>query len=311
MSMPQDVIGVDVAKQWIDVFHLSSGRHARFETTRTALRRFARQASGALVVCEATGGYERPLVDALAAAGVAFVRVNPRHAREFARATGRLAKTDRVDAQILARMGRALELSPEAPIDPAVRRLADLTARRDDLTAEIVREKSRAAAAQDPWIVRRIRRLVRILEAERTTVDAEIERQVASVPDLAERRRRLRAAPGVGPVVAATLIARLPELGLLDRRRIASLAGLAPHACDSGQRRGQRLIWGGRTEVRRALYIAAFVASRCDPRLRAFRARLEAAGKPPKQAIVACARKLLTILNAMLRSGADYRPAEA
>lgn len=309
MTLPQDFIGVDIAKDWIDVFHLATAKRERIATTGAALARFARTARGALVVLEASGGYERPLAEALARAGVDYARVNPRQAREFARATGRLAKTDRVDAELLAAMGRALELAPTPVPDANRARLAALVARRDDLVAMIRSEKNRARQTGDRWIAREIARLVAVLERHIAAVEAEIEALLAADAELAEQSRRLRAVPGIGPVVAAVLIARLPELGQLGRRQIASLAGLAPHADDSGLRRGKRRIWGGRADVRRALYMAGFTASRYDPTLKAFRHRLEAAGKPVKLAITACARKLLTILNAMFRDQADYRRA--
>jgi transposase len=307
MTLPRDVLGVDVAKGWIDVFSLATGARRHVSVTGGALARFARTAAGALVVFEASGGCERPLAAALAQAGVPFARVNPRQARDFARATGRLAKTDRVDAEVLARMGRALDLAPTPPEEPDRARLADLLARRDDLVGMIQAEKNRASTARDPWIARGIARVLRVLERHLAALGAEIDGLVAACEPLADEARRLRSAPGVGPLVSATLVARLPELGRLDRRRIAALAGLAPHACDSGLSRGSRHVWGGRAEVRRALYLAAFVASRCDPRFRAFRHRLQAAGKPLKVAITACARKLLTILDAMTRTGQDYR----
>jgi transposase len=307
MTLPRDVLGVDVAKGWIDVFCLATGARRRIATAPATLARFAGSAAGALVVFEASGGCERPLAAARARAGAPFARVNPRQARDFARATGRLAKTDRVDAEMLARMGAALDLVPTPPEDPVRARLADLLARRDDLAGMIRAEKNRAATARDPWIARGIARVLRVLERHLATLGAEIDALVAACAPLGAEVRRLRSAPGVGPLVSATLVARLPELGHLDRRRIAALAGLAPHACDSGLSRGRRHVWGGRAEVRRALYLAAFVASRCDPRIRAFRARLQAAGKPLKVALVACARKLLTILDAMVRTGRDYR----
>ncbi|TPE47336.1 IS110 family transposase [Amaricoccus solimangrovi] len=308
--MPQDVFGVDVAKDWIDVFSLSSGSRQRIATTKAALARFAKIAAGHFVVFEASGGYERTLAAALVRAGVAFARVNPRQARDFARATGRLAKTDRVDAEVLARMGQALDLAPTHPEDPDRARLADLIARRDDLGGMIRAEKSRGATARDPWIAREIARIVRVLERHLAVLGAEIAGLLGACERLDVVARRLRSVPGVGPLVSATLVARLPELGCLDHRRIAALAGLAPHACDSGLSRGKRHVWGGRAEVRRALYLAAFVASCRDPRFKAFRHRLQAAGKPFKVAITACARKLLTILNAMVRSGQDYRGSE-
>jgi transposase len=237
---------------------------------------------------------------------VAYARVNPRQAREFARASGRLAKTDRVDAEVLARMGRALELAPTPPEDPDRARLSDLVARRGDLTATITREKNRAGTTRDPWLKREIAALLKVLEAHLKAVETGIAALIDTRDRLATEARRLRSVPGIGPALAAVILARLPELGSLDHRRIASLAGLAPQACDSGIHRGKRRIWGGRADVRRALYLAGFIASRHDPTLKTFRQRLEAAGKPPKLAITACARKLLTILNAMLRDGQHY-----
>ena len=311
MTLPQDVIGVDIAKGWIDAFTLSSRKHERIATTKQALARFARACAGALVVCEASGGYERPLLEALAKAGVPCARVNPRQAREFARATGRLAKTDQVDAEILARMGRAISPEPTPPVDPERARLADLVARRDDIVASIGREKNRARTTSDLWIAREIARLLRVLQAHLKAVEGQIAAHIDACAALAEDQRRLTTVPGIGPALSAVLIARLPELGQMDHRRIASLAGLAPHACDSGLHRGKRHVWGGRADVRRTLYLAAFIASRYDPALRAFRKRLQDAGKPTKVAITACARKLITILNAMFRDTKDHQTTTA
>lgn len=306
MTLPQDIIGVDIAKDWIDVFHLSSLRHERIVTTKQALARFAKAARGALVVLEASGGYERPVTEALAKAGTAYARVNPRQAREFARATGRLAKTDRVDAEVLARMGRALELKPTPPEDPDLARLSDLVARRGVLVGQIRAEKNRAGTTRDRWIAKEIALMIKVLDAHLKAVEAQIATLIETRDTLAAQSARLASVPGIGPAVSAVLIACLPELGQLDHRKITSLAGLAPHATDSGLHRGKRRIWGGRADVRRALYIAAFIASRYDPALKAFRKRLQDAGKPAKVAITACARKLLTILNAMCKNGQDY-----
>ncbi len=307
--MTQDIIGVDITKDWIDIHTLSDGRSRRIPCRPAALARFAAAARGALLVLEASGGYERPLMEALAEAGVAFARVNPRQAREFARATGRLAKTDRVDAAMLAEMGRALRLKPSPPRAPERVRLAELMARRDDLSDMRRREANRIKQARDAWIKKDIKTMLRVLERRLARIEAEINAQIEAHEVLARTALRLQSMPGIGPILAASLVARLPELGRLDRRAIASLAGLAPHACDSGVFRGKRRVWGGRAEVRRSLYLAGFIASRYDPRLRAFRARLEGAGKPAKVAIVAVARKLLTILNAMFRDDKNYRPA--
>ncbi|MDP1556943.1 MAG: IS110 family transposase [Hyphomonas sp.] len=306
--MPQNVIGVDIAKDWIDTFCLDSGAARRLGTDPKSLKAFARQCAGALVVFEASGGYERPLAEALAKAGVAYARVNPRQAREFARATGRLAKTDRVDAGVLARMGRALELAPTPPPDPARVRLAALVARRDDLVEEAAREAVRLKQARDGFVRADIASLIRLLKARIIRFEREIAGLIAAEPPLAQTERRLRTAPGIGPLTAASLIARLPELGHVSRSAIANLAGLAPHACDSGQMRGQRHIWGGRKEVRKSLYQAAFIASRYDPALKALRKRLQDAGKPFKVAIIAVARVLLTQINAILREQRNYIP---
>jgi transposase len=311
MTLPQDVIGVDIAKGWIDTFTLSTLKHERIPTTKQALARFAKSAAGALVVCEASGGYERPLTEALARAQVDCARVNPRQARDFARADGKLAKTDRVDAAVLARMGRVMAPKPTPPVDTDRTRLADLVARRDDLVADIRREKNRAGTTRDPWITKEIALLLKVLQAHLKTVDDRIATHVEARATLAEESRRLTSVPGIGPALSAVLIARLPELGRLDHRQITSLAGLAPHACDSGLHRGKRHVWGGRADVRRALYLAAFIASRYDPTLKAFRKRLQDAGKPVKLAITACARKLLTVLNAMVRNQQDYRKQTA
>jgi transposase len=306
MTLPQDFIGVDVAKGWIDVFHLSTARHEHIVATERALAQFAAAARGSLVVLEASGGYERPLTEALAGAGTAYARVNPRQARDFARSTGQLAKTDKVDAELLARMGRALAPTPTAPLDKDRERLADLVARREALAGMLQAEKNRAGTTRDAWLAKSIASLVSQLQEHLALVAAQIATLLETRETLAKASARLRSAPGIGPVLSAVLLARLPELGALDHRKIAALVGLAPLACDSGLKRGKRHIWGGRADVRRALYLAAFVASRHDPALKAFRTRLQNSGKPAKLAITACARKLLTILNAMLRNGAHY-----
>jgi transposase len=307
MTLHQNILGVDVAKDWIDTCDLASGRTARIETSPRVLAAFASQLPrDTFVVFEASGGYERPLAEALEEAGVRHARLNPRQVREFARATGRLAKTDKVDARVLAEMAQALKPRPSARIDPARRRLADLVARRADLVAIIAAETNRLHQAQEAFIRRDIKSLLAVLQRRRLAMEKAIADQLHAADDLARLEARLRTAPGVGPLVAAMLIANLPELGRLDRRELASLAGLAPHANESGSHRGRRKVWGGRREVRRALYIAALVASRFNPDLKSFRDRLIAAGKPFKVAIIATARKLLTILNAMARDQRDY-----
>jgi transposase len=199
MMIAPDVLGVDVAKDWIDVFWLSAGKAERIATTRRDLARFARAAAGCLVVLEASGGYKRALAEALAQAGTAFVRVNPARARDFARSTGRLAKTDRVDAEVLARMGQALQLAPTPPANRERARLADLVARRDDLVATITAATNRAGQARDPWIRTQIARLIRVLKAHLTAINAAIAGLVETCAPLAAQSRRLRSVPGIGP----------------------------------------------------------------------------------------------------------------
>ena len=209
--MTQDIIGVDIAKDWIDIHRLSSGQSKRIAATGSALARFAAQAGGSLLVLEASGGYERPLMEALAEAGVAFARVNPRQAREFARATGRLAKTDRVDAAMLAEMGRALRLKPSPPRAPERVRLADLMARRDDLSDMRRREANRLKQARDAWIRTDIKAVLRVLERRLARVEAEINAQIETHEALARAAARLQSMPGIGPILAASLVARCPN----------------------------------------------------------------------------------------------------
>ncbi len=197
--MTHDIIGVDIAKDWIDIHHLSDGQSKRLATTRSALARFATEARGALVVFEASGGYERPLTEALSTAGGAFARVNPRQAREFARATGRLAKTDRVDAAMLAEMGRALRLKPSPVRAPERVRLADLMARRDDLSDMLRREANRIKQARDAWIKNDIKTMLRVLERRLVRVEAEISAQIEAHEVLARAAARLQSMPGIGP----------------------------------------------------------------------------------------------------------------
>lgn len=313
--MSQVSIGVDVAKDWIDV-QPRRGKPERIAMRPDALDAFAAAAAagGAFVVFEACGAYDRPLAAALEAAAVPHARVDPAAARQFARATGRRAKTDRIDAGVLAEMGARLELRLAEPLSPARRALKALAARRRQLVAMRKAERTRRSqAAADPgdFAAASIGRAIRFLDGEIKETDAAIARLVAADPELAARARRLRTAPGIGPVIAATLLAELPELGRRDRRKIASIAGLAPMADESGLRHGVRVVAGGRPLLRSLLYMAAQQASRRDPGFAAFRARLEAAGKRPKQAILAVARKLLVALNAMFRSETDFATAPA
>lgn len=306
--MPQNVLGCDLARGWIDTHDLATGAAARVENHAAGIAALlATLGQDTLVVFEATSGCDGPLIEALTHRGLRFARVNPRQAREFARALGVLAKTDRVDARVLAEMGRRLPLNLTTPGDPARARLADFLRRRKQLVEMRKAEKVRRHSAGQPAILHEIEAMIALLDRRVARLDREIAALIEASPDLARQARLLAQVPGVGPTVMATLLGELPELGTLCRRRIASLAGLAPHARESGTWRGTRRIWGGRRKVREALYIAALSATRRIPQLMALKQRMKDAGKAPKTILIAAARQLLVILNAILRSDRPIR----
>jgi transposase len=259
-----------------------------------------------LVILEATGGFERTVVGALAAVGLALVVVNPRQVRDFARATGRLAKTDRIDAAILARFAEAVRPAPKPLPDGEIRALQAIVARRRQLLGMIAAENNRLSSAPKA-VGKRIKAHIRWLEKELSRTEGDLEAVIESSPALGENEALLRSVPGVGPVLARTLLAGVPELGTLTHKRVAALVGVAPLNRDSGTLRGRRSVWGGRAEVRSALYMGALVAARRNPVVKEFYERLLAAGKPKKVALVACMRKLLSILNAVLKHRTPWR----
>lgn len=307
--MQEVFVGVDVAKDWLDIHHPGQGAR-RIENTPAALRAFAAASAkaGLWIIFEASGGYDRLLRDALEAQGVRFSRVNPRQARDFAKAMGVIGKTDRVDARMLAELGARLRPAATEPLHPVRRALQAQATRRRQLVALRKQEATRLQQTADAEARADIKSMIALLDRRIAKADGRMRTIVEADPALTEIDRQMRTVPGVGPIVAATLIAELPELGRLDRRSIAALAGLAPIARDSGKRAGRRTIGGGRPIVRTMLFIAGLHASRRDAAFKDFRLRLEAAGKPVKAAITATARKLLTVLNAMLAAGTDYRP---
>lgn len=307
--MPDFVIGVDVSRRWLDV-SFAGGKAQRLEMEAGALAALACEAQerGALVVFEATGSYDAPLREALEAAGVAYARVNPARARAFAEGCGIGGKTDAVDARILSEMGKRLDLPLTEPLAPARRALGTLAARRRQLVETRKQELTRRdglapSAARDS-----VERHIAWLDEEVAGIEAEIAALIAADPGIEAEARLLRSAPGVGPVVAATLLADCPELGKLGRRQIARLAGLAPLARDSGQYRGQRAIRGGRSELRARLYNAAVSACRCDAEFKALRSRLAAQGKHFKAIMITAAHKLLRRLNFMMKTRQPYKP---
>jgi transposase len=260
-----------------------------------------------LVVVEATGGLERTLTGALEQAAIAVAVVNPRQTRDFARAAGLLAKTDRLDAYALALYGERLRPVPRPPRSAADQALAALVLRRRQLAQLAEAERNRARRSEDPAVLASIEAHLGWLETALTQLEGQIDARLESNSLWRDRAALLAGVPGVGKVTVATLLALLPELGQLDRRAVAALVGVAPFARDSGLMRGRRTIWGGRAPVRAVLYMAALVAVRHNPRLRAFYQRLTAAGKAKKLALTAAMRKLLVILNAMLRDGTPWR----
>lgn len=304
-------VGIDVSKERLDVHvHpagtvLSLSRNgAGIEELIGALSAVAPQ----LVAVEATGGFETVVVAALAAAGLPVVVVNPARVRAFAAALGRRAKTDPIDAQVIAQFAAATRPPVRALPDAATQALADLVARRRQIIQMIVAEGQRAKRAA-PRAKRSIGRLLEALRRELSEIDADIEETVRGSPVWCEKEELLASVKGVGSVTARTMLAELPELGSLNRRQIAALAGLAPFTRQSGRWRGKSFIGGGRASVRTALFMAAMTAMRHNPVLRAFHQRLRAAGKPKLVALIAVARKLLTILNAILKSQTPWQSA--
>lgn len=310
--MDRIFVGIDVSKDRLDIAIRPSGE------TFVALRNAAglemlierlRPLGVHLIALEATGGFETVVAAALVAAGLPVVVVNPAQIRAFAKALGKRAKTDPIDADVIAHFAEATKPEPRALPDEATQLLADLVARRRQIIAMIGAERQREKRAKAKSLRKSIARLIKALEKELASVDADIDAAMRGSPAWRETEDLLASVPGVGPVIARTLIAELPELGRLDRKQIAALAGLAPWTRQSGQWRGKSFIGGGRTAVRCALFLGAMVATRHNPILKTFFNRLVAAGKPKMVALTAVARKLLTILNAIVRDQKPWQTA--
>jgi transposase len=296
-------VGIDVAKSALDVAVDATGETWRTANTPEGISELAAQLRSrqpTLIVLEATGGFEATLAAQLAAAALPVAIVNPRQVRAFAKSLGQLAKTDRLDAQVLARFAAAVRPEPRALPDEAAQRLSALCARRCQLVEMLTAEQNRLSRA-DEAVRAGIAAHIRWLRQQLADVDRDVGTAVRETPIWRHKDDLLQSARGVGRVLSATLLAELPELGTLNRKQIAALVGVAPLNRDSGTFRGKRSTWGGRAQVRRPLYMAALVATRCNPTLRTFYGRLLATGKPKKLALTACMRKLLVILNAMIR----------
>ena len=306
-------VGIDVAKGELVIAARPTGDRWTVANDERGARTLAarlRRDGPVLIVVEATGGYELAAVAALAAAGLPVAVVNPRQVRDFAKATGQLAKTDRLDADVLALFAERVRPEVRPLADAALHELDALLARRRQLLEMLQAERNRLdqvfGAGKRP-VRKSLRTHIAFLERELRVADTELGRMVRESPVWREREDLLRSVPGVGPVASLTLLAHLPELGRLSRREVAKLVGVAPLARESGTYRGRRFVHGGRAPLRAVLYMAALVATRRNAVIRAFYARLLAAGKPKKLALTACMRKLLTILNAMAKQNSRWQ----
>jgi transposase len=309
--METSIVGIDISKDRLDVFVLPSRQAFSVARNAEGLESLIAQLmalSCKLVVMEATGGYEAMVAAALAGAKLPLAIINPRRIRAFAQALGRLAKTDRLDAETIALYGEAAKIEPQSIPDEASRELGELVARRRQIVETMTAERNRTRLLNNKRLLKGVDRILAALQKELSAIEQEIKERVRATPAWRDKDELLQSVPGVGPKVSSMLLADLPELGTLTRRKICSLVGVAPMADDSGKHKGRRQIRGGRAFVRAYIYMAALTASRHNPVIAAQYNRLIAAGKNAKQALTACMRKLVTILNAMLR---DNKPWDA
>ena len=308
--MTSVIVGIDVSKSKVDVAVAGNGTVREWrndEQGRQVLSGWLSEPGVELVVMEASGGVEAALVSELVEQAIPVAVVNPTRVRAFARAEGQLAKTDRIDAQVIARFGTTMKPRAKAIRDQAQLALSQQVTRRRQMVQMVTAEKNRAQTALGA-MKEQIERHIAWLQSEIEQLEHDINQAIMADPAWQETSERLQSMPGVGAVTAATLVAELPELGRLNRQKIAALVGLAPFNHDSGKRRGQRRIFGGRASVRTVLYMAALSAIRCNPVIRTFYQRLVANGKVKKVAITACMRKILVILNTMLKTGQAWHP---
>jgi transposase len=304
-------VGIDVSKDRLDIAVRPAGTASAYSRDAAGIEALIGELvriGPQIIAVEATGGFENVVVASLAARGMPVVVVNPAQVRAFAVALGRRAKTDPIDAAVIAHFAAATRPQVRPLPDAATQALADLVARRRQIVQMIVAERAREKRAS-PRTRRSIARLLKALQSELSDIDTDIDESVRGSPVWREKEDLLASVPGVGPKIARTMLAELPELGSLDRRQIAALAGLAPFTRQSGKWRGKSFISGGRASVRTVLFLGAMAAARFNPVLRAFHQRLRAAGKPKMVALIAVARKLLTILNAILRDRTKWQIA--
>jgi transposase len=312
MSKVESFIGIDVSKDRLDGASLPDGHtwtHANNEVEIASLVERLQGLSPTLIVLEATGGLETLVVASLGAANLPIAVINPRQARDFAKATGKLAKTDTIDAKMLALFGQALRPEPRPLKSEELSDLTALLTRRNQLVAMLTAEKNRRSSAPKP-IQKDIEEHINWLEKRINESNGSLRDLIQQTPLWRDKDQLLQSTPGVGPVLATNLLTGLPELGTLNRKQIAALVGVAPLNCDSGKFRGKRIIWGGRASLRAALYMGTLAATRFNPVISEFYQRLIGAGKRPKVAITACMRKLLTILNAIIKNSTPWNPQE-
>jgi transposase len=305
-------VGIDVSKDTLDVAVRPTAETWQVANEAAEISTLVAQLEAmapALVVLEATGGFEGPLLAALAVAAVPVVRANPRQVRAFAQAVGILAKTDRIDARVLAHFAEAVKPVPRPLPDAATQELRALLLRRRQVVEMLTAERNRLGTAP-PRIHQAIQQHIAWLEGQLASLDDDLTQAIQQSAVGQATEAVLQSIPGVGPVLSRTLLGQVPELGTLGRKQIAALVGVAPFNCDSGTMRGRRRVWGGRAEVRAVLYMSTLVATRYNPVIKAFYARLLAAGKLKKVALTACMHKLLTIMNAMVRDMTPWQPRE-
>ena len=307
----QDTIGLDISKDHLDVFALSDMHHGRFANDSAgclALARCVEELGGPLVVFEATGGYHRSVERRLAARGLRYCKVNPRQARRFIQAEGRLGKTDRADAASLARMGAAMALEPDNPLPEIFDDLRELLGARRALIKDRTAAATRVQTARHGLVRSQLKARLRRIARDLTAIDREIDAIVGADPELARRKAILESIPGISTVTAVALVIDMPELGRIDGKRAASLAGLAPVTRQSGRWRGKAFIGGGRKWLRHALYMPALAARRSNPSLRARADDFAGRGKPPKVILTAIMRKLIVLANALIRDNRTSAP---
>lgn len=302
-------VGIDVSKANLDVGIIPESKQLSVANNKSGMDNLVshlRKTKPALIVMEATGGLEVKVAGALAASCLPVVVVNPRQVRDFAKATGKLAKTDAIDAFVLAKFAKVIRPEVRVLPDDASKKLKSLLVRRRQIVEMITAETNRLNSA--PYHIQgEIKDHINWLKSRLNSLDLDLDKTIKQSPIWQEKVDLLKSTPGIGPVVSFTLLADLPELGTLNRKQIAALAGVAPFCCDSGTFRGKRMVWGGRANVRSALYMSALVATRHNPVIKEFYERLVKAGKAPKVALVACMRKLLTILNTMVKHNTPWQ----